>query len=119
MTRLASFLVILFSSMLLAAEPTTIPGRVVSVADWDTITVLDATKTQQKIRLAGIDTPENSQAFGTKSKESLATLVFGKDVVVTIVDKDRYGRWVGKVKQGNVDMKMTRVRDGKASRDVM
>ena len=32
-----------------------ITGRVVGVHDGDTITVLDASKTQYKIRLAGID----------------------------------------------------------------
>lgn len=52
-----------------------ISGRVVSVADGDTITVLDANKVQHKIRLAGIDAPEKSQAFGQRSRESLAELV--------------------------------------------
>ena len=49
----------------------TITGRVVSVGDGDTITVLDADKVQHKIRLAGIDAPEKKQAFGNRSKESL------------------------------------------------
>ncbi|QKO20910.1 thermonuclease family protein [Rhodoferax sp. BAB1] len=39
-----------------------ISGRVVHVADGDTITVLDASKVQHKVRLAGIDAPEKSQA---------------------------------------------------------
>jgi len=38
-----------------------IVGRVVGVADGDTITVLDATKEQHKIRFAGIDAPERKQ----------------------------------------------------------
>ena len=37
------------------ANAETITGLVVSVADGDTITVLDADKVQHKIRLAGID----------------------------------------------------------------
>ena len=49
----------------------TIVGRVVGIADGDTITVLDADKVQHKIRLAGIDAPEEKQAFGNRSKESL------------------------------------------------
>ena len=53
----------------------TIEGRVVSVADGDTVTVLDADKIQHKIRLAGIDAPEKAQAFGNRSKESLSDLV--------------------------------------------
>ena len=38
-------------------------GKVVSVADGDTITVLES-KTQHKIRLFGIDAPEQRQDFG-------------------------------------------------------
>ena len=41
-----------------------IVGRVVKVSDGDTITILDSSKTQHKIRLHGIDTPEKKQAFG-------------------------------------------------------
>ena len=55
-----------------------ITGKVVSVADGDTITVLDADKTQHKIRLNGIDAPEKAQPFGQRSKQSLSDLVFGK-----------------------------------------
>jgi len=39
------------------ANAETITGRVVGVADGDTITVLDADKVQHKIRLSGIDGP--------------------------------------------------------------
>ena len=46
-------------------EPTwqlqTITGKVVGVSDGDTITVLDASNRQHKIRLDGIDAPESSQ----------------------------------------------------------
>lgn len=46
-----------------------IDGKVVSIADGDTLTVLEGT-TQIKIRLEGIDAPEGHQAFGTKSREA-------------------------------------------------
>jgi endonuclease YncB( thermonuclease family) len=36
-------------------------GRVVAVADGDTITLLDRNRQQHKIRLAGIDAPEKAQ----------------------------------------------------------
>lgn len=39
------------------ANAATITGRVVGVADGDTVTVLDASNTQHKIRLSGIDAP--------------------------------------------------------------
>ena len=83
--------------MACSASAETISGRVVSVADGDTVTVLDADKNQHKIRVAGIDAPEKKQAFGQRSKESMSYLVFGKDVVVVADKHDRYGRLVGKV----------------------
>jgi endonuclease YncB( thermonuclease family) len=49
-------------------------GKVVSIADGDTITVLDADKKQHKVRLTGIDAPEKKQAFGAKSKARLGEL---------------------------------------------
>lgn len=87
------FLVCVASS----ASAEVIIGRVVGVADGDTITVLDAEKTQHKIRVAGIDAPEKKQAFGQRSKESMSGLVFDKEVEVVTRKRDRYGRLIGKV----------------------
>ncbi|MCH8148054.1 MAG: thermonuclease family protein [Planctomycetes bacterium] len=57
-------------------------GLVVGIADGDTLTVLDAEKNQHKIRLHGIDTPESSQAFGTRAKQALSEKVFQKNIRV-------------------------------------
>jgi len=90
-----------YAALLLAlaftANAETITGRVVGVADGDTITVLDADKVQHKIRLAGIDAPEKKQAFGQRSKQSLSDLAFGKDVIVETTKRDKYRREIGKV----------------------
>lgn len=72
-------------------------GRVVSVADGDTLTVLDASRRQHKIRLAGIDAPEKKQPFGNVSRQSLGQLTHGKQVLVEWHKRDRYGRLIGKV----------------------
>jgi endonuclease YncB( thermonuclease family) len=78
------------------AEP--FVGKVVGIADGDTLTVLTASKKQHKIRLAEIDAPENAQPFGTKSKRSLSDVCFGKEAEVTPFVKDRYQRIVARVK---------------------
>jgi endonuclease YncB( thermonuclease family) len=83
--------------MPIAAQQKTITGKVVGVSDGDTITVLDGSKRQHKVRLEGIDAPESAQAFGQKSKQSLSDLVFGRIVTVTSSKTDRYGRTLGKV----------------------
>jgi len=90
----------------------TIEGRVVSVADGDTVTVLDADKIQHKIRLSGIDATEKAQAFGNRSKKSLSDLVFSKAVTVETEKKDRYGRDVGKVLINGMDANLAQVQRG-------
>ena len=42
----------------------TLAGRVVAIQDGDTLTVLDSSKAQHRIRLKGIDAPESGQPFG-------------------------------------------------------
>lgn len=73
-------------------------GKVVSVSDGDTYTILTADNNQIKIRLQGVDCPEKNQAFGSKAKQYASSLVYGKNVIVDIVSTDRYGRTVGIVK---------------------
>jgi len=65
-----------------AASGATLYGRVVSIADGDTITILDSQQQQHKIRLQGIDAPESRQSFGKLSKHNLSTLVAGHQVTV-------------------------------------
>lgn len=92
----------------------TLHGRVVGVSDGDTVTILDATNTQWKIRLMGIDAPEKKQAFGNKSKESLSALVFNKQVSVEYNKKDKYGRTVGKIIVNDVDANLEQIKAGLA-----
>ena len=76
--------------------PESLTGRVVSVADGDTVTVL-VDRIQHKIRLDSIDCPERGQPFGTRARQFTSGAVFGKPVTVRVTDKDRYGRYVGRV----------------------
>ena len=68
-----------------------------SIADGDTITVLDSKKVLHKVRVAGIDAPEKSQPFGGRSKQNMARMGFGQIAEIEWKKKDRYGRIVGKV----------------------
>lgn len=89
-------------------------GKVVSVADGDTITVLDGDKVQHKIRLQGIDAPEKNQAFGSKSKELLTDKIAGHEVLVEWKEKDRYGRILGEVMLGRRHINLEMVQEGMA-----
>lgn len=108
-TQSAAFLVIFLTLPTLAEE---LRGKVVSVADGDTITVLDAANTQHKVRLNGIDAPEKKQAYGTKSKESLSDKVSKGDVVVKWKEKDRYGRILGDVFVGEHYVNLEQIESG-------
>ena len=74
-----------------------ISGRVVAVADGDTLTVLDASRQQHKIRLGGIDAPEKAMPFGQVSKQKLVEICFQKQAEVNVMNVDRYGREVAHV----------------------
>lgn len=87
-------------------------GRIVSVTDGDTVTLLEADKTQHKIRLAGIDAPEKSQPFGRVCKQSLADLIFDRRVAVEVLDVDRYGREVGKITLDGKDINLEQIKAG-------
>lgn len=94
------------------AHADTLTGRVVKVSDGDTITVLTG-RTQHRVRLAGIDAPEIKQPFGQASRKHLASMVAGKTVTVEWSKRDRYGRKVGKVTQGE-DVCLIQIRNGMA-----
>lgn len=89
-------------------------GRVVGVADGDTITLLDSQNQQHNIRLSGIDAPERAQPFGQRSKQSLSNLVYGKTVTVEVVKRDKYRRSVGKVLIDGSDANLEQIRQGLA-----
>lgn len=96
------------------AQADTLVGEVVGLADGDTVTVLDAQKTQHKIRLAGIDAPEKGMPWGQKSKEALSDRVYRRTVTVEWHKQDRYGRLIGKILVDGQDANLAQVADGMA-----
>jgi endonuclease YncB( thermonuclease family) len=96
----------------LAAE--TLTGRVVGVTDGDTIKLLVAGRSEYKIRLGEIDAPESGQPYGKKSKRMLSDLVFNRNVTVRVTDIDRYGRSVGVIRTGAINVNAEMVKLGGA-----
>jgi len=78
---------------------------VTKVADGDTITVRQTDGQEMKVRLGCIDAPETphgkapGQPLGEESKKNLQRLVDEADgeVMVSVIDTDRYGRKVAEV----------------------
>ena len=88
-------------------------GKVVGVADGDTIAVLRE-RVQVKVRLVEIDAPEKAQAFGNRSRQALAALVHGQEVLVVEKGIDKYGRTLGRVYRGDLDVNAEQVQQGMA-----
>lgn len=92
-------------------------GKVVSVADGDTITILTSGG-KEKIRFAQIDTPEIShfgstpQPYGKEAGAALRKLVSGKNVRVEVEAVDQYGRNVGTVYVDNLNVNRELVKNG-------
>jgi endonuclease YncB( thermonuclease family) len=89
-------------------------GKVVSIADGDTFTMLVEGNKQVKIRLHGIDCPEKSQDFGQVAKKYLSDLVYNKTVRVREMDTDRYGRTIGMVMIDSVNVNEALLKAGLA-----
>jgi len=108
---------ILFAMLMVLASPLAAlsaerHGTVVGVADGDTLTLLDANKTQRRIRLDGIDAPERTQAYGQRARQSLAELTHGRVARADCPKVDRYGREVCRVVVDGVDVGLEQVRRG-------
>jgi micrococcal nuclease len=76
-------------------------GKVVKIKDGDTVVLLDSANNQITLRLAEVDCPESSQAFGKKAKEFTSSEVGNKIVSYKIINTDRYGRYIAKVYYDN------------------
>ncbi|MBK9314934.1 MAG: thermonuclease family protein [Acidobacteria bacterium] len=106
--------IFLLSALSVQAETHSFYGRVVSVSDGDTVTVLDRQYQEHKIRLNGIDAPEAGQDFGQVSRMNLAKLVFGKEVLIIRMDTDKYERDLARIVFDRTDANLEQVRAGMA-----
>lgn len=88
-------------------------GRVVAVHDGDTITVVAAGR-NIRVRLHGIDAPERGQPFSNASRHALEALVAGREVRILERGHDGYGRLLGRVLHGTLDVNAEQVRLGHA-----
>lgn len=109
------FLYFAIASCINPAVANELHGKVIRVADGDTLTILvEPIKLDLPIRLSGIDAPEKGMPYGQASKKSLSDLAFGKQVVIEWGKKDKYGRLVGKVLLDGQDINLVQIKRGMA-----
>lgn len=93
-------------------------GRVVRVIDGDTVWIVphDAPPNAApvKLRIEGIDAPEICQAHGDLAQRALSERVLRREVRAKVRATDDYGRRLGKLYDGEVDIGERMVREGHA-----
>lgn len=99
------------------ARPTkgaTLTCPIASVYDGDTVTA-NCRNGKVKVRVYGIDAPEMGQKpWGAESRDALKKLLPSGSVTIEVLDTDRYGRSVAKLKYGTKDLGLELVRAGRA-----
>ncbi len=110
---ISTFLVLIASAILIAQQK--IVGKVISIADGDTFTMLVEGNKQVKIRLHGIDCPEKGQDYGDVAKKHLSSLLSLHDSVKVIwKSKDRYRRTIGIAYSGQININEALLQKGLA-----
>lgn len=87
---------------------------VVDVTDGDTLTVEGSAGETAQVRLWGIDAPESGQLYGPEATEVARKEAEGKRVEVEVLDRDRYGRLIGRVYVQGTTLGRTLTRSGYA-----
>lgn len=112
-SRFAGWLVLLALFFPLHAWSAEYSGKVIAIADGDTLNILYQGGSL-RVRLAEIDAPERDQPYGSRAKQTLSDLCFGKAARVIQQDRDRYGRVVARVFCDSTDANAEMVRRGAA-----
>ena len=96
------------------AAPTAGDGFVTRVTDGDSLWIEVGRKPPLEVRLRDIDAPEICQDGGDDARRALADLALGQRVVLRSDGVDRYGRTLGAVSVGGVDVATRLVEEGHA-----
>ncbi len=80
--------------------------------NWEdyTLTLLIAGNRSIKVRLAGIDAPELDQPYGQQAQQALSRLTLHKEARIESAGPDKYGRTLGTVFVGSVNINAALIR---------
>lgn len=85
----------------------------VYIIDGDTVRLADG----ERLRLKGIDAPELSQPGGEEARVQLFLLLEAGNLRVALTGQDKYGRMVGTIYQGKLNVNKAMVMTGFARGD--
>lgn len=113
MRRKLILIALAFTLMLPAARADTFTGRVVEIADGDTLTLLVG-RQHHKIRIVAIDAPERYQAWGDRARTNLSRLAINQTAVADCPKLERGGLYVCKLTVNRLDIGLEQIKDGMA-----
>ncbi len=96
-----------------AASADTLTGRVVDIADGDTLTLLVG-RQSYKIQIAAIDAPERYQAWGEQSKTPLSRLTLSRTAVANCSRLERWDHQTCQVTVNGIDIGLQQIKEGMA-----
>ena len=96
------------------AQADTYLGRIIRVADGDSLTLLDTQNRQHNIRLIGIDAPELAQVGGQQAQTSLAALALDQKATALCYPPVLNQREICTVTIGGQDIGLAQIRSGLA-----
>lgn len=91
----------------------TLTGKVTKIIDGDSVLVLQR-GLYHEVRLWGIDCPEYDQPYAVAAGKLVKTLLRGKIVTVKVKNRDMYGREVGVIHRGTLNVNEELIRQGAA-----
>ena len=97
-----------------AAPAQYLQARANNISDGDSLWIKTAAGERLKIRISQIDAPEICQAWGQESKRALTQRLKGKQIQVELLHKDRYERWLARIRVGGHDVGAAMVAGGHA-----
>ena len=87
-------------------------GKVIGIADGDTVHVMLASGQRIRVRLFGMDAPESHQPLGADAKAALAAICQGAWVSLYPHGQDRHSRLVARLFVGSTDVGLEMIRQG-------
>ena len=112
-SHLALFVLLIACITACGESRKTLPARLVSVTDGDSINVVLQDK-ETEIRLYGIDAPEIRQTHGKESAQALKELLASRKLTVTPVTEDSYHRIVALIFADRTNVGAAMVANGQA-----
>ena len=89
-------------------------GRVASIADGDSFTLITDDGRRIGVRIGGIDAPEKGQPHADRSRDNLARLLARGALDIEPVKTDPYGRQVARVRARGEDVALSQIEAGLA-----